>query len=587
MPAIARIATTLCSVGAVWLLFAPHSSAQQIDTRILKPSIIEKDLRRVELATRSISLNYALQPRAVTVQFVQAASRQGSVRVHETQWNCRGSACTSTIVGVPQVPLCKGIVQAQQQAARSFGDASVKLAAEQLAECNSVVGGLSLSTTMFVAPALIMEQTVEPGQPGPNGVKENLLNQFGDRFGDAQGDFLTAVGWFHEIYQDGAEPHVWYYLPAEYRLQLLNEGERPLALSFNHTYESAAAGDKTVLMTATFTPPATNGDIALMEALANSALSLSGGATIRLRAFPVDSVELQLVEGLVGFGILPEDVQVTSMPRDVREPLSIRIRMTEIAQTELLTLLREREGIGGNVVIRSGTAYAVPVPIYLSLHRVSGHPLPAVSRVGETGILANASFVPVTLRGIVGYVRTSGTGIERRYRALTNEPILQPRQQQQLPPVVASGLAQSFGATGVVHSWFDYRADMDCRECLTAVERLAESQVSLLRRNAMTIEIPEFVFADLGAFKVGVQVRSRSFDSSGTVDEIRDYELRPGETIAREVFYLDRARGADDEIGNFRVRVFREDGSRADWSDWRAFDSTALTLVTADFQHPK
>lgn len=530
---------------------------------------------------RNIQINYRAFFRTITAEFPAAVARQGQVRVEDANWNCMGSTCTLDTVSVPHTSLCKGIVSVQGQAVRRFGDERSELDSNQLRQCNTAARQIAV-TGGFVAPATtLVVRSSSTDAPGPSGNSENLLNQFGDRWHDANDDFNTSVGWSPRIWQDGSDSNTFYYVPYQYRLMLQREGERPLALGFTHTYETEVQPDKTVLMTATFAPPSVDGDVALMEALANSAMRADGGEPITLQPYPIESVEVLLAEELATFGIQPEDIRVTGTPRNILEPISIRVQMTEVAQSNLLSLMRERDGIGGVVRIRGGAGHEASIPLFMSMRNVSGYPMPSIRAIQQSQELSNASFMPVTIKGLVGYVTTPDSKLVRRYRPLTNEPRLVPRQVQRIPANVANSFVEAFGDS-VVHSWFDYEVDPDCMECLATVERMAESQVGLTRRDELTIEIPDFAFENLGVFKVTLQVRSRYFDSSGSVDEVRDYQLRPGEGIATDELFLDRSQGVDAGIGEYRMKVFYETGNTPDWTEWTLLDSTDLTLVTGD-----
>jgi len=469
----------------------------------------------------------------------------------------------------------------QRQGVKKFGANDTWLDTAQIQECNRV----TQSDTRPADSTLVINQELEPGSPGPNGETVDLLDQFGDRWNDAGSDFFTAVGWDQRIWQDGEDPNVYYYVPVEYRLQLLRAGKRPLALGFIHAYDTGASGDKTVLMTATFTPPATDGDLALMEALANSAIEGEGGHAITLKPFPVDSVEIQLADELAEYRIETDDIHVTSTPQNVRNPVSLRIRMDERAQTTLLSLMREPGvGISGTVVLNYGDTYSVPVDLIISMRRVSGYPLPDMRSIQESKRLSNVSFMPITLKGIVGYVKTQDTALVRKYRPMNNKPSLRPKEEQEIPANVANSFAQAFGSTGVIHSWFDYEIDADCDECYSGARRLAESQVGLTRKDEMTIEIPDFVFSNLQVFKVVVKVRSKYFDSSGTLEEIREYQLRPGSGVVTEELFLDRDRGVDEEIGSYQLDIYYETGDSTKETVWTDLEGTNLTLMNEDLQ---
>jgi len=584
-PGLRPYSTLIASLFVAAIVTAFDARAQEV----VKPRTFDRNSAIIDaVLDRGFTLNYAAMQRTVTATFATRVKHQGPVAVGNTRWDCAGNSCSISTLFVPQTSLCKGIVGVQGQSVRSFRDANTTLKPAQLQECNraarqvSVTGGFVASTaTMVVNP------NAASGQPGPSGNSENLLNQFNDRFADANDDFDTSVGWSPEIWQDGSDPDTFYYVPNEYKLRLLRTGDRPLALGFTHTYESEVQGDKTVLMTATFAPPTTEGDIALMEALANSAIQQPGGAPIRLQPYPIESVEVLLAEDLGDFGIEPEDIRVTGTPRNVLEPISIRVRMNEIAQSSLLSMMREIDGIGGMVKIVGGEGHEAFVPLYLSMKNVSGYPMPGMQSIQRSQLLSNISFMPVTLIGIVGYVKTPDAKLERRYRPMANRPTLAPGQEQQIPANVANSFAEAFGTTGVVHSWFDYEADRDCAECLATVERMAESQVGLTRRDEISIEIQDFVFNDLDVFKVTLQVRSNYFDSSGSLEEVRDYQLRPGGGVVSDEIFLDRSQGVDAGIGAYRMKVFYSSGNKPAWTDWLTLDSTDLTLVTGDFMEDR
>jgi hypothetical protein len=564
--------------------------AQQVQTQVTPQVVVPSPIagsdntRLLRAAIGNIRINYSAFLRTISAEFPTPVRRQGQVNVENTEWNCSGNTCTVRTILVPQTSLCKGIVGAQGQAARRFGDDNEQLDGLQLQECNRATRQIAV-TGGFVAPTstLVVNSTAEAGLPGPSANSEDLLMQFGERWTDADRDFNTSVGWHNVIWQDGGDPNTFYYVPSEYRLRMLRGGERPLALSFTHTYETEAQGDKTVLMTATLAPPSTEGDVALMEALANSAMQSDSGGAISLQPYPIESVEVLLAEDLSDFGILPEDIRITEMPRNVLDPISIRVRMTEVTQSVILAMLRDSSGgIGGVVRIEAGSGREATVPLSLSMWNVSGYPMPSIQTIQQSQELSNASFMPVTIKGLVGYVRTPDAQLVRRYRPLANEPRLGPRQVQSIPVNVANSFSEAFGTTGVVHSWFEYEVDPDCADCLAMVERMAESQVGLTRRDNLTIEIPDFAFENLGVFKVTLQVRSRYFDSSGSVDETRDYQLRPGEGMATDELFLDRSQAIDAGVGEYRMKVFFETGNTPDWTEWQLLDSTVLTLVTGD-----
>jgi hypothetical protein len=546
--------------------FGAAAQTPQIDTRRLNPAISDAVM---QAAMRSVQLKYTPISRNIRATFVRDVAVKGPIVIKKVEWQCAGNTCTATTTSVPQVALCKAVAAVLGQRVRSFGDQRVPLDEAQLRECN---GG---------APASVeITEPQQPGERGPNGNFQNVIEQFFDQIAVADRDIDVAFGWSPDIWQDGAEPRVWYYLPREYRLQL-QRGERPLAIGFTDTLESAENPDKTVVMTATLAPPAADGDLTLLTALARSTMRVEGSDDIELRPFPVDGLEVDVSGLIAGLGIAPEDVVVTSRPQSIRDPLSVRIRMTEVAKTEFLSLLR---GEGGGAVVRLpfGEGRSALVPVYFSLNNVSGYPLPSLSVLATTPMIGNASFVPVTLKGVVGYVN-AGSRLERRYRPLPNVPTLGPNQQQQLTAAVARELAQPFGTANVVHSWFDFEPSVDCNECIETVVRMAESQVDLLRRADLKLEMPASVFSSVGLFKVGVQVRSRFFDSSGRVEEVRDYELRPSAELVTDEVFLERTLSADDPIGEYRVRGFRESGTTDPWSVWRPLERSGLTLLAPAF----
>ena len=543
-------------------------ASAQTPQRRLNPAMSDAVM---QAAMRSVQLKFTPIPRNIRAVFAGPVSVKGQIIIKKVEWQCAGDACTATTTSVPQVALCQAVGAVLGQRVRSFGDPRVRLDEAQLRECN---GG---------APASVeITEPQEAGEPGPNGNFQNVIEQFFDQIAVADRDLDAAFGWSPDIWQDGAEPRVWYYLPREYRLQLQRGQKKPLAIGFTDSLESAENPDKTVVMTATLAPPTADGDLSLLTALARSTMRVDGSDDIELRPFPVDGLEVDVSGLIAGLGIAPEDVVVTSRPQSIRDPISVRIRMTEVAKTELLSQLRGEGGGGAVVRVPFGEGRAAVVPMYFSLSSVSGYPLPRLSELATTPVVGNASFVPITLKGIVGYVN-AGSRLERRYRPLPNAPTLGPNQQQRLTAAVARELAQSFGTASVVHSWFDFEPSVDCNECFETVVRLAESQVELLRRADLTLEMPSSVFSTLGLFKVGVQVRSMFFDSSGSVEEVRDYELRPDSGLVTDDVFLDRTRSADDPIGEYRFRGFRDSGTDP-WSTWKPLESSGLTLLAPAFR---
>jgi hypothetical protein len=541
-------------------------TSAQIDPGGINPAMRDPVL---QAAMRSVQLKFTPLPRNIRAVFSAPVSVKGPIVIKKVEWQCAGDACTATTTSVPQVALCQAVGAVLGQRVRSFGDPRVRLDEAQLRECN---GG---------APASVeLAEPQEPGEPGPNGKFQNVIEQFSDQITVADRDIDAAFGWSPDIWQDGADAKVWYYLPREYRLQL-QRGGKPLAIGFTDTLESAENPDKTVVMTATLAPPTADGDLSLLTALARSTMRVDGSDDIELRPFPVDGLEVDVSGLIAGLGIAPEDVVVTSRPQNIRDPISLRIRMTEIAKTELLSQLRGEGGGGAVVRLPFGEGRSAVVPMYFSLNSVSGYPLPRLSELATTPVVGNASFVPITLKGVVGYVN-AGSRLERRYRPLPNAPTVGPNEQQRLTAAVARELAQPFGTASVVHSWFDFEPSVDCEECFETVVRMAESQVELLRRADLTLEMPPSVFSTVGVFKVGVQVRSRFFDSSGRVQEVRDYELRPDSGLVTDEVFLERTRSADDPIGEYRFRGFRDSGTDS-WSTWKPLESSGLTLLAPAF----
>lgn len=530
--------------------------------------------------------NYQLSSRTITASFSAGVKKQGDVKVQNATWKCNGKDCTLQTMLIPKISMCRAIVSVQGQSVRSFGDAGMRLQTAQLAECNrattsmAVTGGIRISVA-----SMVVNQDIEAGTPGPNGVIENLINQFGNDSAAADIDFNNAVGWSEEIRQDGKDPNTWYYVPVEYRLQLVRTGKRPVNVSFTDTYESDNSSEKTVLMTATFAPPTTSGDLDLLEALANSALPSASGQRVVLQPYPVNSVKIHLFDTLSDLGINEEDITVTDTPRNVRDPFSIRVRMNEVAKTTLQSMMRERGGIGGHVIIHYDDEHSAEIPIYMDLRRVSGYPFPQISTIQQKKVISNDSYFPVTMKGIVGYVNTPDGKLVRRYRPLTNEPHFEPRQEEKslsLTAKQANNFARVFG-TNVVHSWFSYESDSDCSDCIAYAERMMESSVDVLRKDTLTIEVPEFVFEQVSIFKVSVQVRSLYFDSSGSIMEVRDHQFRPGDDPATESLFMQRTRSADEPIAEYRFMAYSQNGTKAGWTSWEPIYGTDLTLMSANF----
>jgi len=536
----------------------------------------------------NIIRNYTFPTRNIIVSFPQSVKSKGEVTARNVKWHCGGNTCNALSVLAPQVSMCRAIVGAQGQAAIRFGDKDIQLSAADLAKCNTAANSLKI-TGGFVASVsdMVVSEEVETGAPGPSGVCENLLNQFGQSPEDvrkAEEDFSSAIGWSEQICQDGEDPSAWYYVPTEYRLALTASGQKPVEVSFTDTYESDSSDDKTVLMTATFAPPTTAGDLELLEALANSALRAENGEAIRLQPYPMTSLEVHLAESLSGLGIDEGDITITDKPRDVRDSLSVRVRMNEVAKTTLQSMMRERGGIGGGVLIRYDDERSAVVPLYMDLRQISGYPFPGIRELAQSRELNNSLYLPVTMTGIVGYVESGDGKLVRRYRPMVKTPRFKPRQEGSAIAISAQQAHEFSNVFGnnVVHSWFSYDVDDECRDCIAYAERMMESTVDVLRKDTLSIEIPEFVFADAGMFKVSVQIRSVYFDSSGSVEEIRDHQFRPGDGPQTESLFMERTRGADAPVGEYRFIAYPENGESANWSSWKPLYGTDLTLLTAE-----
>jgi hypothetical protein len=391
-----------------------------------------------------------------------------------------------------------------------------------------------------------------------------------------EADFEQAIGWDNSIWNDGQDDEVFYYLPREYRITL--EGrERNLALTFNHEIATERHGDKTVLMRAQLTPPRQDGDLALLSALARRAIKdLGGPDNVTLKPYPIASATVELEALANSLGISTEDVSIATVPNDVRDPVTIFVRMDEPTKENLVAMMRSGP-LGGRVHFESSNGSAVETNLILSLGDLAGEPVPTLSQLRSENRLTNNTFFPVRVTGVVAYVNGRNGRLSRQYLPFQGAITLAPGQSRSFPYP-----GSQFSGTPV-HGWFDYHIDTSCESCLADLERKVLSMAGLTKREELVVEALPAVFERLDIAKINVEVRSYYFDASGTVQESRIVRLYPDHSVASLVLFLDRDRGADESRYEYRTEAYLNSGEQIPFSSWQNAAVMDLTLTPASF----
>jgi hypothetical protein len=524
-----------------------------------------------------------LTTRKLAAEFTGRVQNQGSVTAGSVTWDCSAHSCKSTTRLNATVELCRDLVQIQKVSVSSFGHGSRQLSSDELARCNE---GKSIRIPNYsilgnIPPNLVVARDsadAEERIPGPSANGLDIVGALIETNSRIETDFEQAMGWDSSIWSDGQDDNVFYYLPREYRISI-EVPDRNLALTFNHEIATERHGDKTVLMRAQLRPPRQDGDLRLLVALARRAIEdLGGRDDVTLKPYPIASARVELEALANSLGISSEDVSIATVPNDIRDPITIFVRMDEPTKENLVAMMRSGP-LGGRVHFESSNGSVVETNIILSLRDLSGEPVPTLSQLRGSERLTNNTFFPVRLNGIVAYVSGRNGQLSRQYLPFQSAVTLIPGQSRGFPYP-----GSQFSGTPV-HGWFDYDVDSNCEDCLADLERKALSMAGLTKREELVIEALPAVFDRLDIAKINVEVRSYFFDASGTVQESRVVRLYPDNSVAALVLFLDRDRGADETRYEYRTEAYLNSGERIPFSSWQSAAVMDLTLTPADFSN--
>jgi hypothetical protein len=550
---------------------------QQSQTQqILNPAVINS-------ATRNQFLKLTFTTREIGASFSGKLAKTGQVKTSRATWNCNGVSCKTQTVYNATVDMCRDLVQVQRTRVTYFGYSQRKLTAKELEQCNQAMHRtMTLTTTMASAPVntvVAPSGSGEEHKPGPSEYDVDIVSALIETNPRVEADFDQAIGWDYRIWADGANDKVYYYLPREYRIAMDDSGTG-IALTFDYELASEQFGDKTVLMRAQLSPPRHEGDVALLAMLAKQAVKeLGGNQDITLKPFPISTVKMQLATLFANWGIAQDDVSIGNVPDDVRDPITVLIRMSEDVKENLVTSLRSGE-IGSMVQFESNNGYQAASQIYFSFSNLSGDALPTLGQIRTSGELINDTFFPVQVGGIVAYVQGADNQLARQYLPFKTPVALQPGQTRRFPYPAAQFPRPP------VYGWFDYTMDATCNTCLSEVERKVLSMAGLTKRENLLVEALPALFERRDIAKVNVEIRSLYFDASGQVRETQIVRLYPDTPTGTLTLFLDRDKGADEPKYEYRVEAYLNSGEHVPFSDWQSSAGMDLTLTPADIPEP-
>lgn len=543
------------------------------DQLVLQPGLLKADYSTL-LAGRAAWL---AQTRELKAVLHANARRTGEVALDSMRWQCQARECKAQTVLQPTADLCRSLAS-QVGKVRSFGTTGASLSAAELTECNrgleliQVLAGRSLFTRpqVFLAAGAGTTPPDLEGEPGPTPAMLPVYQGLLESIPEIQRDLGRSAGWDYNLFLDGRDRNKYYYLPREYRIALGEDPGQGLALSFNYLYEEDTGED--VLMTAELSPPTVTGDLKFLKAVVTETLE-TGGHSLELVPFPIDSAEVQISDVLADYGVNQESVRVDSTPNDVRDPIRLSLRMSEEAQQNLLSQLRTRFGVAGEVLLTAGEVVA-RVPMTLSLAEFSGQAVSDWSSAKAAAAIENRSPFPVEVRGLVGYVK-SGNRVQRVPDTFDRPITLDPESRYEMP-----ALEWVFKDQNLIHAWLEYDMDQECESCLDAIEAHATTQAGLTRREDLVLEALPGVFADLGVQKLVVEIESAFFSTDAT-PQVKTFSLYADQARTTVRLLLERTAGTDSEKARYRFKPITGERS-CEFSEWTATSSLDITLTPFD-----
>lgn len=524
------------------------------------------------------------------------SGKAGMFKIGNIQWVCANSVCSGMASEDATVHNCADLVARVGVLVKSYKTDRHELSAQEVKSCNmgaamTNMPPLKTSKTsaqpardtgelkpsgQFVAKhsgiLTSVQPAGDPGEPGPSGEFVDLVDSLLSSNPDIERDLAIASGWDYKVWQDGEDKDLYYYLPREYRIAINESTGLPL-IRFMYGYEPEEHGDKNILMRADLKAPSVTGDVNFMQELLRA--SAPSRKNAQLKAFPLRSAEIRFDGAAVL--ISPDDVWVSETQDDVRDILTIQMRMDGQTKAGLVMALREG-GVEGFLDLNQdeGIASAGNVRIVLSLVSFAEMPVSTLQATRDSGRLVNSSLFPVRITKAVAYNKPTNGSMRRVELPFQKSIVLEPGKGTRFPDP-----GSSLGSN-IIHGWFDYTVDTTCDSCMLELERKVDAQPSLTEEERLEIIVPPFVFSDRQLFNMVVEISSRYFDASGDVVQTQAFLLMPGEGTKATTLFLDRDAARDAPKYEYRLQVVNEAGDKSSWTEWKWSGDRYLTISTSD-----
>lgn len=387
------------------------------------------------------------------------------------------------------------------------------------------------------------------------------------------------------IYQDAnPDSGIFYYLPTAYHLKW--DTDRGHGLDINLGAQGGSAGNDTVSISATLDSGLDLENTIIANSLADAYIDHESKSIFKT------NLEAMIV-GVTPTTSLKEDLQVNSIEAsnisvnsraDIFRDMSVAWTSDAVTKANIYQLLQNDNGISSQLTFQvgegeSGVEVGVPISIALANSETFGQ----ISFDRKKG-WKNETPYPVKLKYVHALILEDNVPVV--YSWELGDATLQPKDSVEWN---ASNIP-TWVDQKALRLWTEYFVDNTCDPCSQRVLEDVEKGV-IIRTHQVLID-PMNSLERLGAYEIGVQIRSRYINPSPT--QIPEYlpwaRLREnGEEVNAGMLHLGgRSLGEEvpgDPLMAYRVVVIMDGtGQRHEGQNWIPLNDTRLILGTSQIE---
>ena len=410
------------------------------------------------------------------------------------------------------------------------------------------------------------------GAKGPAANPIEPLSQL--RAEDIDLDPSHVLGVFPGFYPDqNASTGIYYFLPYSYSLRWDADNGYDLRMIYTVATSEGASGEVAIAARL-------DAGIGLRERQVATELiaayaKVNGLPFKSLRALPIDSLSISISDDLRRYDIPPEKIAVTGMS-DFLGQIDVSWLTDPVTKENLQQALVEDVGISGRVTLHptGGALGSIDIPIQI---RLADFGTFGGFRWSRSEAWRNKTPYPIKLKYL---------------NALVLDPSSRPvvyswdlEGASVLPRASVRWLAGS--VPGWIDSrskrmWLEYAVEDDCRTCDDEVIRSITGGVSSTGPSHITFHTIT-PLADVGAYEIAVQVRSRYFDPQAGDAQTRIVVLKADgqDFTVGPIFLGTREPGESipgDALFEYLIDVIMADGTTHKGAHWIESNDTRLAI---------